>query len=536
MRPRPPAHGPASATRSSPLRAAPPRLAALLLALPLAGCLVGPDYHRPAAPISDSYKELPGWTRATPQDAAPKGPWWSVYNDPLLDRLERQVETGNQTLAEAYAAYRAAVATIQVDQSSLYPQLTLGATATRSSEGTGSGLSTSTLTSPSLTGGSAATTTGTTTTAGTTGSGSGGGSFGTHHTIYELEGAADWQIDVWGRIRRQVESGVTAAQSSAADVANARLSAQGTLATDYFLLRYSDSLLTLLQQTSAAYQRSLDITRNQYQAGVAAQSDVLTAQVLLESTQASVVNVGVARAQYEHAIAVLTGVPPADLGIPAAPLAQDVPAVPVAVPAVLLQRRPDVSAAERTMASQNALIGAAIGAYYPTISLSAVLGYTGEPLGSLISAANRLWSLGASASEVLFDGGARTAQVRLARANYDESVAAYRQTVLTALQQVEDNLVALRILAQQEQISQTAARDAQRSADITLNEYRAGTQAYTAVITAQAIALSDQETVLALQQERLTASVALIEAMGGGWTTAELPGKNPLQADLPFLP
>ena len=514
-------------------------LRACAAALPLVGCMVGPDYHRPAAPISDSYKELPGWTRATPADAQPKGPWWSVYNDPLLDRLERQVEVNNQTVAQALANYRAAVATVQEDRSSLFPQLTLGATASRSSACAGSGLTTSTMSSPALTGGSPATTTGTTTTTTGTGSGSrssGSGSYGGNHTIYELEGAADWQIDVWGRIRRQVESGVAAAQASAADVANARLSAQGTLATDYFLLRASDALLALLQRTAADYERSLQITRNQYQAGVVAQADVLTAQVQLESTQASVVNVGVARGQYEHAIAVLTGQPPANLSIPPAPLARDIPAVPVTVPALLLQRRPDVAAAERTMASQNALIGAAIGAYYPTISLSAVLGYTGEPLGSLISAANRLWSLGASASEVLFDGGARTAEVRLARANYDASVASYRQTVLTALQQVEDELVALRILAQQEGISEAAARDAERAVQITLNEYRAGTQAYTAVVTAEAIALADEETVLTLQQERLTASVALIEALGGGWDTGQLPGKGPLQAGLPFLP
>ncbi len=513
----------------------------LLCLLPLAACMVGPDYHRPAAPVSDGFRELPppppGWTHAAPADALPKGAWWSLYQDPVLDRLEQLVEPNNQTLAQTLANYRAAIATVQIDRSTLFPQLSLAATASRSSSGgVSTGLSTSTLTSPTLTGGAPATTTSTTT---STGNGLGstvGSSRGAGFTRYELEGSADWEIDVWGRIRRQVESGVAAAQASAADVANARLSAQGTLATDYFLLRASDALLALLQRTAADYERSLAITRNQYAAGVAAQGDVLTAQVQLESTQASVVNVGVARAQYEHAIAVLTGQPPAALRLEAAPLPLAVPAIPVAVPSVLLQRRPDVASAERTMASENALVGAAIGAFFPTISLSAVLGYAGDPISSLIQAANRLWSLGASASEVLFDGGARTAQVRLARANYDASVALYRQTVLTALQQVEDQLAALRILAQQQAIAERAAADAQRSVQITLNEYRAGTQAYTAVVTAEATALSNQEAVLTLQQERLTASVSLVVALGGGWTTLELPDKDALQRDLPFLP
>ena len=329
---------------------------------------------------------------------------------------------------------------------------------------------------------------------------------------------------------------MTAAQASAADVANARLSAQATLATDYFDLRAADAIIALLTRTVADYRRSLEVTRNQYEAGVAARSDELTAQVLLETTQASLINAGIARAQYEHAIAVLAGHPPAELALAVAPLAQDLPAIPGVLPATLLQRRPDIASAERLMASQNALIGAAIGAYYPTISLSALLAYSGEPLGSLISAANRVWSLGASASQVLFDGGARTALVREARATYDESVATYRQTVLTALQQVEDELAALRILDQQLGVQQRAVVDSRRSVEITLNEYRAGTQAYTAVVTAQALALSNEETLLTLEQQRLVASVALIQALGGGWSTGELPGKDSLQRNQPFLP
>ena len=478
-------------------------LAGLLV---LNSCMVGPDYHRPApvitGPTPAMFKELAGWTPAHPLDEADRGAWWSVYHDPLLDRLERQVDISNQTLAQSYAAYRDAQAIVQEARAGLFP--TVGATASDSR---------------SHSGGFNATGIGSTT-----------------RTAYTAEGTASWTLDVWGQIRRTVESDVANAQASAAQLANARLSAQGLLATDYFDLRQADALETLLADTVGQYQRALVITQNQYAVGVAARSDVLTAQVQVESTQAQLVNVGVARAQYEHAIAVLTGQPPESLTIAPGAMAADVPVAPANVPSLLLHRRPDIAGAERTMQAQNALIGAAIASYYPEISLSALGGFSGDPLTSLISASNRIWTLAASGTEVLFQGGARAAQVAAARAVYDEAVATYRQTVLTAFQQVEDQLAALRVLEREAVVEAAAVRDAQHAVAIALNEYRAGTQAYTTVITAQNTALADEQTALAIQQNRLIASVALIQALGGGWTTAQLPDKNALQRGIPFLP
>ncbi len=490
------------------------RHAALLLLPLLGGCMVGPDYHRPPAPTPVAFKELAGWKPGQPLDALDRGAWWSVYRDPLLDGMEQQVDVSNQTLAAAYAAYRSSAAIVQQARANLFPVLTGTGSDTRSSSGAGSSRS-----------------------SGLTGFGSTGfGSKTFTRTTYSLEGDGSWDLDVWGKVRRTIESDVAAAQASAADVANARLSAQATLATDYFDLRASDALEKLLSDTVRDYQRALQITQNQYDVGVAARSDVLTAQVQLETTQAQLVNVGVARAQFEHAIAVLTGHPPADLTITPGGLATEVPVVPASVPSALLQRRPDIAAAERAMQQQNALIGVAVAAYYPDISLSALYGYSGSPLSSLISASNRVWSLAASGTETIFQGGARSAQVAAARATYDEAVANYRQTVLSAFQQVEDQLAALRILEQQAKAEAVAVRDAQRSVELALNEYRAGTQPYTAVITAQNTALADEQTALTVQQDRLVASVTLIEALGGGWDASQLPDKNDLQRGVPFLP
>lgn len=511
--------------------------------LSLSGCMVGPDYHRPPATVPAAFKELPGWKFATPSDAAPKGPWWIVYHDPVLDHLEVQVAVNNQTVREAEAAYRQAQALVQEARANLYPTLGVSAGVTRASGG-GGGSRVSTLASSTTLGGvgAAGTVTGTGVSTGAVANGvtaaTPGVVFGgsSTYTDYSLEGSANWDLDVWGRIRRQIESQVAAAQVSAADLANAQLSEQAALATDYFELRASDALQQLLDQTVVNYQKSLLITENQYNAGVAAQSDVITARTQLEGAQASAVNVGVARAQYEHAIAVLTGVPPAVLTLLPGPLAGDVPYIPAVLPAVLLERRPDIAAAERQMEEENALVGAAVAAYYPDISLSASYGYSGDPLRSLISAVNRIWSLGAGASETLFEGGARTAAVAAARAAYDASVATYRQTVLTALQQVEDQLAALRILTQQGAIETAAVRDAARATEIALNEYRAGTQVYTTVVTAQNTELADQETALSVEESRLTSSVALIEALGGGWKSADLPSKDSLQRGSPLLP
>ncbi len=462
----------------------------------LGGCMVGPDYHRPKAPVPAVFKEMPGWKLATPADAAPRGAWWVVFHDPLLDRLERQVEIGNQTLAADEAAFRNAEALVDEARATLYPTLSVSPSVTRSASG-------------------------------------GGGSYGTNvagfssggrtSTQYSLEANASWEIDVWGRIRRQIQSNVATAQADAATLAEARLSEQALLATDYVELRTTDELSRVLHNTVQGDERALQITRNQYNAGVAAQSDVITAQTTLEAAQSAAVNTGVARAEYEHAIAMLIGVPPAALTIAPVPTVPPIPEIPGVVPATLLERRPDIASAERSMAAENALIGVAIAAYYPTIDLSAAFGYAGNPIGSLFKAANQVWSLGASASETIFEGGARSAAVAAARATYDEAVANYRNTVLTAFQGVEDQLSSLRVLAQQAQIQAATVRDARRATQIALNEYQAGTQPYTTVVSAQNTELSAEETNVSIEQNRLTAAVTLIEDLGGGWTADQLP-------------
>lgn len=457
--------------------------AALALALVAAGCKVGPNYARPNAPVAPAFKELAGWKPSAPRDGGGGGTWWSLYDDRLLDSLERQVVVSNQNVLAAEAAYRQAAALVREAQASLYPTLTL---------------------TPSITRGNS------------TGSSSLGRGA---RTEYALEGNASWDLDVWGRIRRQVESQAAAAQVSAADLANARLSAQGSLATDYFELRSADSLMQLLRDTLVAYNDALRITQNQYDAGTASRADVLAAQVQVQSAQALLVAAGVARAQYEHAIAVLTGHPPSDLTIPEAPLATAVPVVPAGVPSALLERRPDIAAAERTMKEENALIGVAIAGYYPDVTLTAVFGYAGNPLSSVFNAANQVWSLGASASETLFQGGLQAATVAAARAGYDNAVATYRQTVLSAFQQVEDDLSDLRILQDQASAEDALVAASRRAVDVTLNEYRAGTVAYTSVITEQEQLLSAQQTALTVRQNRLTDSVALIQALGGGWVS-----------------
>jgi NodT family efflux transporter outer membrane factor (OMF) lipoprotein len=479
----------------------------------MSGCMVGPDYHRPQAPTPATFKELPGWKLATPADIAARGTWWQVFDDPLLDRLERQVDISNQTLKQDEAAYRAAQALVDEARANLFPVIGATAGVTRSGSGGGS-----------------------TTSGGTGGTGFGGASSGSARTQFSLQGSASWEIDVWGQIRRQVESDVANAQASAALLASARLSIQASVASDYLALRMTDALQRVLDTTVANDRRSLAITQNQYAAGTAAQSDVITARTQLEAAESADINVGVARAQYEHAIAALTGQPPAELTLAPVAATPGVPGIPGILPSELLERRPDIAEAERAMKAENALIGVAVAAFYPVVDLTAAFGWVGNPLGSLISAANRVWSLGASASETVFNGGARTAAVRYARANYDASVAAYRQTVLTAFQQVEDALANERILGQQDAINQRTVADAGRAAQIALNEYQAGTQPYTTVITAQNTLLAAQETEISVRQTQLTEAVALIAALGGGWRPSDLPDKDWLQRRDPLLP
>jgi NodT family efflux transporter outer membrane factor (OMF) lipoprotein len=481
-----------------------------LLTVALAGCMVGPDYKKPDAPTPVAFKELAGWKISQPADATDKGNWWSIYHDPELDRLEGMIDISNQTVKQFAAQYESAVALVAEARAGLFP--TVGANAGVTHSGGGGSRSGGSNTSSVSTGG---------------GSSFGGSSSGTE---YSLAGSANWDLDVWGRIRRQVESNTAAAQVSAADLANARLSAQATLATDYFNLRAEDSLAQLLTDTVEAFRHAMQITENQYRAGTSSSIDYVTALALLQSTQAQLVAVGVQRQQFEHAIAVLTGHPPSELTLTPAPLASQVPVVPPGMPSVLLERRPDVAGAERTMQQENALIGVAVAAYYPDISLSALGEFTGSPLGALFNASNRFWSLGASGTETLFDAGLRHAEVAAARATYDASVASYRQTVLTAFQQVEDALSNLRILEMQAKAEATAITSTQRAVQATLNAYRAGTVAYTSVITEQTQLLSNQQTALAIQQSRLVASVALVQALGGGWSTGDLPSGPSIKA------
>jgi NodT family efflux transporter outer membrane factor (OMF) lipoprotein len=490
------------------------QVAALGLAVALAGCMVGPDYHKPVMIVPPGYKEAKGWVPATPADGVPKGAWWTLYGDSGLNRLEPLVAVSNQTLAADYFTYQQAAAVVQEERGQLFPSIGLTGSATRQGEGGGSG------------GGITTGATGTNITSFSTGP----------RTSGTFEGSVDWTPDIWGKIRRQVEGDVDAAQVSAADLANATLSEQALLAEDYIYLRAGDALITLYQQTVAADERSLQITENQYNAGVAAPSDVITARTQLDGAQADLINAGQARAQYEHAIAVLVGHAPAELTIPAGGLMTTVPVVPAGVPSTLLQRRPDIAAAERAMAEENALVGVAVGAYYPDLSLSAIGGYAADPIGGLFNVSNALWSLGANATGTLFEGGTRSAAVAAAEYAYDESVANYRQTVLTAFQDVENDLSNLRILAGQARAEQAAVRDAARAVQITLNEYQAGTAAYTTVVTAQLTLLGDQEAALSVQQDRLLASVSLIEDLGGGFTAGSLPGAAQLQQNLPFAP
>jgi len=450
--------------------------ALLLLSMLPAACMVGPDYHRPAAVISANFKEAKGWKPATPADAMPKGPWWRPFNDTQLDSLEQRALAANQTIAAAAATYDQARALVDEARAALYPVLGVNANASRS--GTVSTRPVNTL---------------------------------------SLQATGSWEIDVWGQIRRQIESAAATAQGDEALLANARLSAGAALATAYMELATADANQRLLDTTVKNDAHALEITQNQYTVGVAARSDVILAQTQLDTAQSSAVANHIARGQFEHAIAVFAGMPPADLTI--APLAAlpPMPDVPVSIPSTLLERRPDVAAAERTMAANNAQIGVAVAAFYPVIDLSGAIGLAGGGIGALFSVANTVWSFGGTVSDDIFAGGARTAAVAAARAQYRSSVATYRQTVLTALQQVEDALINIRVLAQQATIQDAAVRDAQRAVDISLNEYRAGTQAYTTVVTAQNTLLTAQETALSIAQSRLTNAVSLITALGGGW-------------------
>jgi NodT family efflux transporter outer membrane factor (OMF) lipoprotein len=489
----------------------------------LAGCMVGPDYSRPSVPVALEFKERPpeGWTEATPSDAAPKGDWWTEFHDPLLDELEPKVAVSNQTVRQDYANYLQAVAEVKVARAQLFPVIGVTGSVTRN----GGPVSL----------GAGVTTTGNTGTTGTT----------TRRrsvvTSATLEGTASWTLDIWGQVRRLIEENTAIAQADEATLANATLSEQILLATTVIELRLADANIDLEERTVQEYEDSLRVTKAQGDAGISATppSAVITAQVALESAQASLIGLGVARAQYAHAIAVLVGKNPEDVDVPRSTIVPTLPEIPVGVPSTLLQRRPDIAAAERTMNAQNAAVGVAVAAFYPTISLSGAAGFAQSPLNGLLHAANYAWSIGVNGTETLFDFGERQAEVEAARAAYDAAVASYRNTVLVAFQQVENDLSGLRILASQAKALDKAVHDAIRGTEIALAEFKAGTVDYTTVAVAQETQLADQQSALAVQQSRLLAAVSLIGDLGGGWLASDLhdpsnpPSLPPDQPDPP---
>jgi NodT family efflux transporter outer membrane factor (OMF) lipoprotein len=461
----------------------------------LFGCSVGPNYVRPTAESPPSYKEAVAWKQAEPRDQEPRGKWWEVFKDPKLDALAAQVEVSNQTIKGAEARVRQARALTQQARAALFPLVSANAGATRSGSGGGSTSSNNVGSNVQV---------------------------GGVRNNYNVALDVNWEVDLWGRVRRTVEAGEASAQASVADLESAKLSAQAQLAEDYFLLRVQDAQIRLLNDTVDAYQRSLQLTRNQYAVGVAARADVAQAETQLKSTQAQAIDAGVQRAQLEHAIAVLLGKAPADFSVAAEVVPTEFPAIPPGLPSELLERRPDIAAAERRTAAANAQIGVAEAAFFPSLTLSASGGFQSSVLSQLFSLPSRYWSLGAALAQTIFDAGLRRAQTAQAIATYDENVANYRQTVLIGFQEVEDNLAALRILEQEGAVQDEAVKAARESLTITLNQYRAGTANYLAVVVAQAIALANERTALAILSRRLSASVALIKALGGGWNAAAL--------------
>ena len=481
----------------------------------LTGCAVGPNYVRPTVITPEAYKEVDGWKVAQPKDEVIRGAWWEIFGDPQLNALEAQVDISNQNLVVAEATYRQARALVREARASYFPTVTLGIGYTRFHDSATLGRS------------SASTSSASTPSAGVS---SGGGASSSPQSDFQLGLDFSWELDVWGRIRRTVESNQASAQASAGDLESARLSFQAELAQDYFQLRTLDAQKQLLDATVAAFEKSLELTKNQYASGVASQIDVVQAETQLKTTQAQAIDVGVQRAQLEHAIALLIGQPASTFSLPAAPLTAPPPPIPVGVPSALLERRPDIAAAERRVAAANAQIGVAEAAYYPTLTLSASSGFESSSLSQWLTAPSHFWSVGPSISQTVFDGGLRRAQTDFARAGYDASVATYRQTVLAAFQAVEDNLAALRILAQEAQVQDEAMQKAQQSVTLTTNQYKAGIVSYLNVITAQTIALSSETTALQIRGRRMTAAVLLIQALGGGWSAADLPSAQAVTA------
>jgi NodT family efflux transporter outer membrane factor (OMF) lipoprotein len=489
----------------------------------LAACAVGPNYKRPVAETPASYKKNGLWRPANPRDDLIRGKWWEIYHDPQLNALEEQVNISNQNVLMYEAQFFQAAAAVKVARAALFPTITASPSfneSKSSSNGRGSAVSTG--------GGTTGTGTGTTGTGGTT-VGTSGASVGSSTSptrFYELPANASYVVDVWGAVRRNIQANSHSAQASFADLENARLSYQSTLAEDYFELLGLDAEKQLLQTTLESYQKYLTLTQNRYNGGIASQGDVATAQAQLDATRVQLIDLGVNRAQYEDAIAVLIGRPPPNFAIKYRPLDAVPPKIPAGVPSELLQRRPDIAAAERRMASANATIGVNVAAYYPQLTLTGTAGLEAIQFSQLFSGPSFFWSLGPTLAQTIFDAGKIHGQVQEARASYQAAVATYRQTVLTAFEQVEDNLAALRVLRAETVAEESAVSSAEKSLEVATNQYKAGTEDYLFVITAQGIALNDQINAVNLRMREMAASVLLVQALGGGWDISHLPGNH----------
>jgi NodT family efflux transporter outer membrane factor (OMF) lipoprotein len=462
-------------------------------------CAVGPDYARPTVETPADFKEWKDWKSAEPKDQLPRAKWWEAYADQDLNALMERVDVWNQNIKQAEAQYRGARALVQSARAAYFPVLSVNASVTRAPGGTNlvtAGGAVISGTTPGVT------------------------------NVYSPSLDASWELDIWGKLRRMTENATENMKASAADLAAARLSAQTELALDYFQLRITDELSEVYTVNIAGLQKSLIIAQNQYFVGVAAQSDVAQAKTLLKSTQAAAIELQIQRSQLEHAIAVLIGRAASDFTLAPATLVVNLPDIPLAQPSELLERRPDIGASERLVAAANANVGVAKAAYYPSLTLSGVLEYESSSLNHLFSVANRVWSVGPSLAETLFDGGARRALTDQAIANYDATVAAYRQTVLAAFQDTEDNLAALRILADEIVVQDEATKAADESEAIALNQYKSGIVSYLNVVVAQGTALVNERAGLTLRGRQLASSVALIKSLGGDWSQAA-PARDP---------
>ena len=473
---------------------------ATVVALLCAGCMVGPDYFKPSVPMTAAYKEDQGWKLARPQDHIPRGKWWEVFGDPKLNALEEQVSQANQNVKVAEAHFRQARAMIGFARAGLFPTVSAGGSAlsVRNSQLSPSG----TLSSG--------------TSSGTSSSGASTGEF-------LLTGDISYEIDLWGRIRRSVTAAREEAQATAGDLETARLSIQAELAFDYFELRSADAQQRLLNDTVKAFDEALQLTIRRFEGGAAPKSDVAQAQTQLETTQVQATDIAVQRAAFEHAIATLIGKPPADFSLPPAPLDLEPPDIPTGLPSELLERRPDIAAAERRVAEANEQIGIAKAAYFPTVTLNALLGFESSSIRNFGGWQSFLWAVGSSFAQTIFDGGRRRATSEAALANYDATVASYRQATLDAFQQVEDNLAALRILEQETQQQERAVTSARESLQLFTNRYKGGVDNYLQVITAQTVALANERNQVDILRRRIDASVLLVKALGGGWNVADLP-------------